>query len=148
MSCTRGSSRVWEVNPGELLVLLRCAQLVLKLLVFLCFSSGTVMSVRLTTCMLSTWKTPWRLSTSQTSPRTNASPGQSVLFHLFSSLLLLFSFLFPEWVIILLVLRQSENQDHTSNQIKSLLCTPIRNGKKDKVIGMTSLPVCLSLVEC
>uniref|UniRef100_A0AAQ4PCU7 GAF domain-containing protein n=1 Tax=Gasterosteus aculeatus aculeatus TaxID=481459 RepID=A0AAQ4PCU7_GASAC len=28
-----------------------------------------------------------------------------------------------------------DNPDHTSNQIKSLLCTPIRNGKKDKVIG-------------
>uniref|UniRef100_A0A3Q1H5B7 Phosphodiesterase n=1 Tax=Anabas testudineus TaxID=64144 RepID=A0A3Q1H5B7_ANATE len=33
----------------------------------------------------------------------------------------------------------SENQDHTSNQIKSLLCTPIRNGKKDKVIGVCQL---------
>lgn len=50
-----------------------------------------------------------------------------------------FSFLFSKWVIILLVLRQSENRDHTSSQIKSLLCTPIRNGKKDKVIGMRSL---------
>uniref|UniRef100_A0A673X0M6 Phosphodiesterase n=1 Tax=Salmo trutta TaxID=8032 RepID=A0A673X0M6_SALTR len=29
----------------------------------------------------------------------------------------------------------SENPEHPSNQIKSLLCTPIRNGKKDKVIG-------------
>uniref|UniRef100_A0A3Q4FZC2 Phosphodiesterase n=1 Tax=Neolamprologus brichardi TaxID=32507 RepID=A0A3Q4FZC2_NEOBR len=29
----------------------------------------------------------------------------------------------------------SENPAHSSNQIKSLLCTPIRNGKKDKVIG-------------
>uniref|UniRef100_A0A8C5ER54 Phosphodiesterase n=1 Tax=Gouania willdenowi TaxID=441366 RepID=A0A8C5ER54_GOUWI len=29
--------------------------------------------------------------------------------------------------------------DHTSNQIKSLLCTPIRNGKKDKVIGVCQL---------
>uniref|UniRef100_A0A8C4HTA2 Phosphodiesterase n=1 Tax=Dicentrarchus labrax TaxID=13489 RepID=A0A8C4HTA2_DICLA len=28
---------------------------------------------------------------------------------------------------------------HTSNQIKSLLCTPIRNGKKDKVIGVCQL---------
>ncbi|TWW63757.1 cGMP-specific 3',5'-cyclic phosphodiesterase [Takifugu flavidus] len=28
-----------------------------------------------------------------------------------------------------------ENPDHTNDQIKSLLCTPIRNGKKDKVIG-------------
>lgn len=35
---------------------------------------------------------------------------------------------------------QGENPDHTSNQIKSLLCTPIRNAKKDKVIGtMASL---------
>uniref|UniRef100_A0AAQ5Z847 Phosphodiesterase n=1 Tax=Amphiprion ocellaris TaxID=80972 RepID=A0AAQ5Z847_AMPOC len=33
----------------------------------------------------------------------------------------------------------SENPDHTSNQIKSLLCTPIRNGKKDKVIGVCQL---------
>ncbi|XP_031155685.1 cGMP-specific 3',5'-cyclic phosphodiesterase isoform X1 [Sander lucioperca] len=32
-----------------------------------------------------------------------------------------------------------ENPDHTSNQIKSLLCTPIRNGKKDKVIGVCQL---------
>uniref|UniRef100_A0A3Q3R7D9 Phosphodiesterase n=1 Tax=Monopterus albus TaxID=43700 RepID=A0A3Q3R7D9_MONAL len=29
--------------------------------------------------------------------------------------------------------------NHTSNQIKSLLCTPIRNGKKDKVIGVCQL---------
>uniref|UniRef100_A0A8C7R969 Phosphodiesterase n=1 Tax=Oncorhynchus mykiss TaxID=8022 RepID=A0A8C7R969_ONCMY len=28
---------------------------------------------------------------------------------------------------------------HPSNQIKSLLCTPIRNGKKDKVIGVCQL---------
>ncbi|XP_022603578.1 cGMP-specific 3',5'-cyclic phosphodiesterase [Seriola dumerili] len=33
----------------------------------------------------------------------------------------------------------SENPDHISNQIKSLLCTPIRNGKKDKVIGVCQL---------
>uniref|UniRef100_A0A1A8IWE4 Phosphodiesterase n=2 Tax=Nothobranchius kuhntae TaxID=321403 RepID=A0A1A8IWE4_NOTKU len=33
----------------------------------------------------------------------------------------------------------SENPDHTSNQIKSVLCTPIRNGKKDKVIGVCQL---------
>ncbi|KAK2852034.1 hypothetical protein Q5P01_008310 [Channa striata] len=33
----------------------------------------------------------------------------------------------------------SENPDHTSNQIKSLLCSPIRNGKKDKVIGVCQL---------
>ncbi|XP_061566777.1 cGMP-specific 3',5'-cyclic phosphodiesterase-like isoform X1 [Cololabis saira] len=33
----------------------------------------------------------------------------------------------------------SETPDHTSNQIKSLLCTPIRNGKKDKVIGVCQL---------
>nr|XP_020450522.1 cGMP-specific 3',5'-cyclic phosphodiesterase isoform X2 [Monopterus albus] len=33
----------------------------------------------------------------------------------------------------------SDNPDHTSNQIKSLLCTPIRNGKKDKVIGVCQL---------
>ncbi|XP_075943306.1 cGMP-specific 3',5'-cyclic phosphodiesterase isoform X2 [Anarhichas minor] len=32
-----------------------------------------------------------------------------------------------------------ENPHHTSNQIKSLLCTPIRNGKKDKVIGVCQL---------
>ncbi|KAM8900510.1 cGMP-specific 3',5'-cyclic phosphodiesterase isoform 2-T2 [Spinachia spinachia] len=32
-----------------------------------------------------------------------------------------------------------ENSDHNSNQIKSLLCTPIRNGKKDKVIGVCQL---------
>ncbi|KAL6118946.1 pde5a [Pungitius sinensis] len=32
-----------------------------------------------------------------------------------------------------------ENPDHTSNQIKSLLCTPIRNDKKDKVIGVCQL---------
>ncbi|XP_054457559.1 cGMP-specific 3',5'-cyclic phosphodiesterase isoform X2 [Anoplopoma fimbria] len=32
-----------------------------------------------------------------------------------------------------------ENPDPTSNQIKSLLCTPIRNGKKDKVIGVCQL---------
>ncbi|XP_032364453.1 cGMP-specific 3',5'-cyclic phosphodiesterase isoform X2 [Etheostoma spectabile] len=32
-----------------------------------------------------------------------------------------------------------ENPDHTSKQIKSLLCTPIRNGKKDKVIGVCQL---------
>uniref|UniRef100_A0A673B6E5 Phosphodiesterase n=1 Tax=Sphaeramia orbicularis TaxID=375764 RepID=A0A673B6E5_9TELE len=29
--------------------------------------------------------------------------------------------------------------NHTNNQIKSLLCTPIRNGKKDKVIGVCQL---------
>uniref|UniRef100_A0A4W5M070 Phosphodiesterase n=1 Tax=Hucho hucho TaxID=62062 RepID=A0A4W5M070_9TELE len=29
--------------------------------------------------------------------------------------------------------------EHPSNQIKSLLCTPIRNGKKDKVIGVCQL---------
>ncbi|TMS02161.1 cGMP-specific 3',5'-cyclic phosphodiesterase [Larimichthys crocea] len=29
----------------------------------------------------------------------------------------------------------SENPDHTRNHIKSLLCSPIRNGKKDKVIA-------------
>uniref|UniRef100_A0A665UB65 Phosphodiesterase n=1 Tax=Echeneis naucrates TaxID=173247 RepID=A0A665UB65_ECHNA len=29
--------------------------------------------------------------------------------------------------------------NHVSNQIKSLLCTPIRNGKKDKVIGVCQL---------
>lgn len=34
---------------------------------------------------------------------------------------------------------QGEDPDHTSNQIKSLLCSPIRNGKKDKVIGGISL---------
>ncbi|XP_072233075.1 cGMP-specific 3',5'-cyclic phosphodiesterase [Leuresthes tenuis] len=33
----------------------------------------------------------------------------------------------------------SENSDHTSNQIKSLLCTPIKNCKKDKVIGVCQL---------
>ncbi|XP_053272754.1 cGMP-specific 3',5'-cyclic phosphodiesterase isoform X2 [Pleuronectes platessa] len=33
----------------------------------------------------------------------------------------------------------SENPDHNSNQIKSLLCTPIRNAKKDKVIGVCQL---------
>lgn len=33
----------------------------------------------------------------------------------------------------------SENPDHPSNRIKSLLCTPIRNGKKDKVIGVCQL---------
>ncbi|KAM6959988.1 cGMP-specific 3',5'-cyclic phosphodiesterase isoform 2-T2 [Tautogolabrus adspersus] len=32
-----------------------------------------------------------------------------------------------------------ENPDHTCNQIKSLLCTPIRNGKKDRVIGVCQL---------
>ncbi|XP_063756343.1 cGMP-specific 3',5'-cyclic phosphodiesterase isoform X3 [Eleginops maclovinus] len=32
-----------------------------------------------------------------------------------------------------------EDPDHSSNQIKSLLCTPIRNGKKDKVIGVCQL---------
>uniref|UniRef100_A0A8K9UFV7 Phosphodiesterase n=1 Tax=Oncorhynchus mykiss TaxID=8022 RepID=A0A8K9UFV7_ONCMY len=31
------------------------------------------------------------------------------------------------------------NPEHPSNQIKSLLCTPIRNGKKDKVIGVCQL---------
>nr|XP_043876173.1 cGMP-specific 3',5'-cyclic phosphodiesterase isoform X1 [Solea senegalensis] len=33
----------------------------------------------------------------------------------------------------------SENPDHTNYQIKSLLCTPISNGKKDKVIGVCQL---------
>ncbi|XP_033986773.1 LOW QUALITY PROTEIN: cGMP-specific 3',5'-cyclic phosphodiesterase [Trematomus bernacchii] len=32
-----------------------------------------------------------------------------------------------------------EDPDLSSNQIKSLLCTPIRNGKKDKVIGVCQL---------
>ncbi|XP_017285826.1 cGMP-specific 3',5'-cyclic phosphodiesterase isoform X2 [Kryptolebias marmoratus] len=32
-----------------------------------------------------------------------------------------------------------ENPDHTTEQIKSLLCAPIRNGKKDKVIGVCQL---------
>lgn len=34
------------------------------------------------------------------------------------------------------VVWQGENSNHTRDQIKSLLCTPIRNGKKDKVIGV------------
>uniref|UniRef100_A0A672HPN3 cGMP-specific 3',5'-cyclic phosphodiesterase n=1 Tax=Salarias fasciatus TaxID=181472 RepID=A0A672HPN3_SALFA len=33
----------------------------------------------------------------------------------------------------------SEGPDHTSSQIKSLLCSPIRNGKKDRVIGVCQL---------
>ncbi|KAJ8008079.1 hypothetical protein DPEC_G00101040 [Dallia pectoralis] len=33
----------------------------------------------------------------------------------------------------------SENPDHPSNQIMSLLCTPIRNGKTDTVIGVCQL---------
>ncbi|XP_030636374.1 cGMP-specific 3',5'-cyclic phosphodiesterase [Chanos chanos] len=33
----------------------------------------------------------------------------------------------------------SENSESSSSQIKSLLCTPIRNGKKDKVIGVCQL---------
>ncbi|XP_076007832.1 cGMP-specific 3',5'-cyclic phosphodiesterase isoform X2 [Genypterus blacodes] len=33
----------------------------------------------------------------------------------------------------------SENAEESSNHIKSLLCTPIRNGKKDKVIGVCQL---------
>ncbi|XP_041841342.1 cGMP-specific 3',5'-cyclic phosphodiesterase isoform X2 [Melanotaenia boesemani] len=33
----------------------------------------------------------------------------------------------------------SENPDHTRNQIKSLLCTPIKEAKKDKVIGVCQL---------
>ncbi|XP_034021239.1 cGMP-specific 3',5'-cyclic phosphodiesterase-like [Thalassophryne amazonica] len=33
----------------------------------------------------------------------------------------------------------SEGPDHTSNQIQSLLCAPIKNGKKDKVIGVCQL---------
>ncbi|XP_068164060.1 cGMP-specific 3',5'-cyclic phosphodiesterase isoform X2 [Antennarius striatus] len=33
----------------------------------------------------------------------------------------------------------SDDPDHTSSQIKSLLCAPIRNGKKDKVIGVCQL---------
>ncbi|XP_013872930.1 cGMP-specific 3',5'-cyclic phosphodiesterase [Austrofundulus limnaeus] len=32
-----------------------------------------------------------------------------------------------------------ENSNHSRDQIKSLLCTPIRNGKKDKVIGVCQL---------
>ncbi|TNN31012.1 cGMP-specific 3',5'-cyclic phosphodiesterase [Liparis tanakae] len=32
-----------------------------------------------------------------------------------------------------------EHTDQTSHRIKSLLCTPIRNGKKDKVIGVCQL---------
>ena len=41
---------------------------------------------------------------------------------------------------------QSDKPDQPSNHIKSLLCTPIGNGKKDKVIGrllfwFSSLPV-------
>ncbi|KAM4714325.1 cGMP-specific 3',5'-cyclic phosphodiesterase isoform 2-T2 [Anableps anableps] len=32
-----------------------------------------------------------------------------------------------------------ESADHSSSRIKSLLCTPIRNGKKDKVIGVCQL---------
>ncbi|XP_023202061.1 cGMP-specific 3',5'-cyclic phosphodiesterase isoform X3 [Xiphophorus maculatus] len=32
-----------------------------------------------------------------------------------------------------------ESPDHSSSRIKSLLCTPIRNGKKDKVIGVCQL---------
>lgn len=35
----------------------------------------------------------------------------------------------------LALLPQGENPDLANEQIKSLLCTPIRNGKKDKVIG-------------
>lgn len=56
---------------------------VMVFFIFLFVSSGTVMSVRLTTCTLNTLKTPCSLSTSQTSPRTNASPGQSVYLFLF-----------------------------------------------------------------
>nr|XP_015201438.1 PREDICTED: cGMP-specific 3',5'-cyclic phosphodiesterase isoform X3 [Lepisosteus oculatus] len=33
----------------------------------------------------------------------------------------------------------NENTENSSHQIKSLLCTPIRNGKKDKVIGVCQL---------
>ncbi|MED6294964.1 cGMP-specific 3',5'-cyclic phosphodiesterase, partial [Characodon lateralis] len=33
----------------------------------------------------------------------------------------------------------SESPDPSSSRIKSLLCTPIRNGKKDKVIGVCQL---------
>lgn len=75
---------------------LRYAMLVVKLFVLLCVSSGTMMSVRLTTCTPSMLKTPCSLSTSQTSPRTNASPGQSV--HVFFSFLFsAFSyFIFPK----------------------------------------------------
>ena len=103
----------------------------------MCFLPGTVMSVRLTTCMLSMLKTPCSLSILLTSPRTSAFPGRSVLyfFPFFS-----FPFLsFPKLVIIPVIFWQSESSDHTSNQIKSLLCTPIKNGKKDKVIGMIFL---------
>lgn len=32
---------------------------------------------------------------------------------------------------------QSESPDSPNCHVKSLLCTPIRNGKKDKVIGMS-----------
>ena len=60
-----------------------------------------------------------------------------------SSVLFCFSFLLflkiPLSSFLLDCLWQSENPDHTSNQIKSLLCTPIRNGKKDKVIGRLTL---------
>lgn len=99
----------------------------------LCVSAGTVMSVRLTTCMPSMWKTPCSHSTSRTSPRTSASPGQSVSFLNFS--FSFFQFSKSNNSICVVLLRQDENPDHTSDQIKSLLCTPIRNGKKDKVIG-------------
>lgn len=53
-------------------------------------------------------------------------------------LCLILLFLVFEEPLIPPVLQQSENPDH-GDQIKSLLCTPIRNGKKDKVIGTTSL---------
>lgn len=34
---------------------------------------------------------------------------------------------------------QGANPDVANDQIKSLLCTPIRNGKKDTVIGEISV---------
>lgn len=51
-----------------------------------------------------------------------------------------------------MLLPQGENADLTNDQIKSLLCTPIRDGKKDKVIGETSvvdhLQLCAVLLSC
>lgn len=66
-----------------------------------------------------------------------------IFFHFFCfSFLLFFKILLSSF--LLNCLWQSENPDHTSNQIKSLLCTPIRNGKKDKVIGRLTLFLPLS----
>lgn len=123
---------VVDVNWGEHSVSSHYAWLVMALFVLLFVSSGTVMSVRLTTCTLNMLKTPCSLSTSQTSPRTNASPGQSVylFFCLFiSSFLFLFNFnfLLINQVIIPLLCLSHRVRIQTTQATRLRVCSALQS---------------------